>query len=297
VRKIDLSISLITYKNRDLLENCLNSIYQNTHNISFEILLVDNASHDGSVEMVQKKFPKVKLTKNSKNLKFTKAHNQNLKKIKGKYFLILNEDTFIPKKTLEKMIRFMETHPKVGLASCLEVDGNNIPDKTCSRFPHPLIEFFESSILGSWIRKTFKLKPTEKSIANFRYSNWNRKTDKIVDVVPGSFMMGRKELVDKIGLFDEGTLLFYEEPDYCQRAKEVGFLSFHVGGVKIIHLKTQAFSKLPTFQRYQISKHDLLYYYKKYFGYRWWIFLVISYIPNTIYWKAISLNEKIVRKN
>ena len=87
-----LSISLINYNNMELLKKCLISIYKNIRKIKFEVLLVDNASKDGSVKMVQQLFPKVKLIKNKKNLIFTKAHNQNLSKIRGKYFLVLNED-------------------------------------------------------------------------------------------------------------------------------------------------------------------------------------------------------------
>ncbi len=295
--KIDLSISLITYKNKSLLDSCLNSIYQNTKKIHFEVLLVDNASKDGSVPMVKKKFPQVHLIQNKKNLIFTKAHNQNLNIIKGQYFLVLNEDTYIPKGTLEEMVKFMDTHPKVGLASCREVDSRGILDPTCSRLPHPLIEFFESTILGKLILHLFKPKKVKQLISRYRYKDWNRKTNKQVDVVPGSFMLGRKEVRDKIGLFDEGMLLFYEEPDYCQRAKKAGFLSFHVGNIKLIHLKSQAVAKLPMYKLYQISRHDMLYYYRKYFGVGWWAFLELSNIPDTIYWKIKPLNEKTIKKN
>lgn len=287
--KIDLSISLVSYKNRQLLENCLNSIFANIKRLKFEVSLVDNASKDGTVKMVKKKFPKVKLIENSQNLIYSKAHNQNLKKVKGKYFLVLNEDTLLSPSTLGEMVKFLEKHPKVGLASCREIDEKGIVDMTCSRFPHPIYDFFEASFAGKFLLKLIPLQNVKRMLADYRYKNWKRNTIRAIEVIPGSFFMGRKEVLNEVGLFDENLLLFYEEPDLCQRALRAGWETFHNGKVTITHLKTKAIAKLPEFARYQIAEHDMLNYYKKYFGFFWWLFLWISFRPNWLYWKVHSL--------
>lgn len=144
--QIDLSISIVSFNTKSLLEQCLYSIFSNTKNLKFEVLLVDNASKDETVEMVKVKFPQVRFTQNPKNLIFTKAHNQNLAKVKGRYFLVLNEDTQIPAGALIEMVEFMSVGPKnLGLASCREVDEKGNLDMTCSRLPHPIFDFFEAS--------------------------------------------------------------------------------------------------------------------------------------------------------
>ena len=290
-RSPDLSISLISFNTKDLVEQCLNSIFRNTRHLQLEVMLVDNASKDGTPAMVQKKFPEVKLTRNRSNELFTKAHNHNLKRSHGDYFLVLNEDIQIPPLALEKMVTFMKKHPKVGLASCRQVNEHEITDMTCHRFPHPLIEIFESSSLGKRVMKFIPLKSVEKLISSHNYSGWRRNTIREVDFIPGSFFMGRKELLDKVGFFDEGFWLFYEEPDYCKRAKNAGFLTYHVGTITITHLRTKAIAKLPPFRRYQIAEHDILAYHKKYFGLFWWLILWAVYRPDWLYWKLNRQNR------
>jgi GT2 family glycosyltransferase len=274
----DLSISLLSYNNKVLLENCLNSIYKNTKKISFEILLVDNASKDGSVQMVKKEFPKVKVVANKTNKLYIKGHNQNLRRVKGRYFLILNEDVELTSGCLEKMVTFMDRDPQIGLASCRQIDGSGKVDKTCSKFPHPIYEILEIS----YIHKLFgKFAPFSIFLDNYRYSDWNRLTTRQVDVVPGSFMIGKSELLTKVGLFDQKNLLFfYVEPDYCLRAKKAGYQIYHNADVTIIHLKSKALSKLPAKTRSYLSEYDLLAYYRKYFGSIWWLVLWILLLPN-----------------
>lgn len=291
--QLDLSISLISYNNKELLQNCLNSIYQNTKRISFEILLVDNASIDESVQMVRQNFPKVKLIRNKKNLYFIKAHNQNLRKVKGRYFLVLNEDTELSSGCLDKMIYFMDKHPNIGLSSCRQSDDKGAIDTTCSQFPTPFIELLGSSLIFTTLRKFLRFSFIEKPLSVYRYTGWKRDTVKQVDVIPGSFFLGRSEVIEKIGLFDERFIFFYEEPDYCFRARKVGYLTYHNGKVTIKHLRAKGVAKIPLFKRFYISEHDLLAYYKKYFGLVWWLLLWLFLKPNWIYWRLKSFQSKL----
>lgn len=288
--QIDLSISLVSCNSKDLLANCLTSIFNNTEHVKFEVLLVDNGSKDGTPAMVRKNFPQVKLTKNTSNMLYTKAHNKNLRKAQGKYFLVLNEDTFIPPRVLQKIIMFMEKHPNIGLASCHQVDEERQTNITSERFPHPVYELFEKSHVGKLFIQIFHLKKPKQMLAYFRYGNWGRRTTRQVDVIPGSFFFGRSELLHAVGLFDENLLLYYEESDYCQRARKKGYTAYHVGNVTVEHYKSKAIqANLSPFRRYQIAEHDMLTYYKKYFGLRWLVFLWLIFRPNWLYWKLHSL--------
>lgn len=288
--KLDLSISLLTYNTNHLAKKCLESIYKNTSNISFEILLVDNASTDGTPEMIRKEFPKVKLAASRQNLLFIKGHNQNLRKVLGRYFLILNEDTEIGPRVLESMVKFMDLNPKIGLASCRQIDELGQTDTTCSRLPTPAIELLESSIIFQKLATPFK-KFTQKYLDRYRYKGWDRKSQREVEVLPGSFIIGRKKLLDDIGILDEDLLFFYGEPDLCQRAKKAGYLNYHNGKVSFKHLRSKAISKWSPFKRFQITEHDILVYYKKYFGVLWFLILWLLLRPNWIYWKLKSINS------
>ena len=280
---VDISISIANFNTRELLKNCLRSIVTNTNGLKVEILVVDNGSRDGSFSMVQDQFPQVNLIKNSKNLFFSKAYNQALKKAQGKYFLILNSDTILPKNSLIKMLVFMEKYPNAAAASCREIDENGNLDLTCSRFPTPLMEFFESNLLS----KIFKNK---KLLHKYRYANWKRNTTRQVDVIPGSFMFLRKALMEKIGGFDENLKLFYSDYDLCLRMKKAGFVNYFYSKVTITHLRAQSVKLLDKWQLAKISLLDMLYYYKKHFGISWYIILRLSFIPNWIYWRLKSLN-------
>lgn len=282
---LDLSISLITYKNKQLLENCLNSIYKNTKGLTFEIFLVNNHPTDDSSAMVRKKFPKVKVTDNKINLLFIKSHNQNLRQVQGRYFLILNEDTEISTNSIAKMIKFMDKNPNIGLSSCKQLDELGVVDTTCSKFPTPIVEIFETTFIGKLFLRLLPSKKITRMISTYRYRGWKRDTIKEVDVIPGSFMIGRSELLQKVGLLDENLLFFYVEPDYCYRVKQAGFQVYHNGKVSIMHLKARGLAKTAPFERYLISEQSLLSYYKKYFGFLWWLILWILMRPNWLYFK------------
>src|SRR3990167_8183617 len=115
--KILLSISIPTYNMKSLLKNCLNSIYKNNCNFKFEVIVVDNASSDGTIELIKKEFPNVKIIANVTNLYFGRAHNKAFKICKGKYIMLLNSDTILPQNALIKLISFLESNPTIGASS------------------------------------------------------------------------------------------------------------------------------------------------------------------------------------
>ena len=284
--KKDLSICIANYNTKQLLQKCLRSIFKNTSGLNFEVLVVDNGSVDNSVEMVKTTFPKVKITISKKNLYFSKAYNLALTKSTGTYCLILNSDTQIPKNSLRDTFVFMQKHPKVGAASCREINENGQVDKTCSRFPTPQIEFLESNMLTKPFRQN-------KILKRYRYDSWKRNTTKEVDVIPGSFMLIRKSVLEKIGYFDENLSLYYGDNDLCVRIKQTGQKIYHLGTISIIHLQSQSVKLLPQSQIFKIALQDMLYYYRKHFGFFWWLFLWITFRSNWLFYKLISKSDKI----
>lgn len=195
--KATVSIIIVNWNGRKLLEDCLNSIMEKTDHPNFRVIVVDNGSTDNSVEMVRNKFPTVELIINERNLGFAKANNQGIKyafKMGSNYFLLLNNDTKITQKEwLKKLVESM-THPKTGILGCkiLYPDGS----------PHQHLS--------------------------------DHKTE--VNTIKGAVFLIKTEVVERIGLFDEKFSPAYgEEGDYCARAKAAGFKVMYGPSVTIIH--------------------------------------------------------------
>lgn len=278
-----LSIIIANYNTEKILANCLSSIYTNNRNIKLEVFVVDNASEDNSAKMVEEQFPQVKLIKNKKNLFYSKANNQGLNKITGDYFLILGSDTIIPKGALGKMIVFMKKVKDCGIVSCRELDENGEIIITCHAFSTPLTQILEMPFF-------YRFMKNNEILSKFRYKDWDRKDIREVDTIPGSFMLGRKEVLQTIDGFDEKIPLFYSDADFCKRAKEKGFGIYHNGNVAIIHLKAASLRFFPFRKVMQFAYRDMIYYHRKHFG-------IIPVIPLWILAKIhlayYSLKEKL----
>src|SRR3990167_4925997 len=145
---IDLTVSIVSYNTQDLLRRCLASIFKHTQSINFEVIVVDNASVDGSVAMVKHEFPQIKLIRNRRNRFYAPANNQALQLARGRYFLILNSDIFLTTNAFKKMINYLDRHLQIGAVEPLQLDvaGKVVP--TGSRHNTPLTDFYELSWVG-----------------------------------------------------------------------------------------------------------------------------------------------------
>lgn len=274
---LDLTISIVSYNTKNHLKACLDSIYKYTKSISYEVFVVDNGSTDGSVEMVKKEFPEVKLIKNNKNLFFTIAHNQAIKKSQGKYVLILNSDTTIHKNTLKKVLSFLYKNPSIGALGIKHILPDKSYERTCQKFTTPMDEFFHSHIFARFL-------PKNKQYSKLFYSSWDRKTSREVEAVSDACLFSPREILKEIGFYDERFFLFFTENDLCYKIKQIGYQSFYYADASITHIRSQSVQKLKSKKAYSLYEHDMLEYYKKYFGSLWWIILWILYIPNRLYW-------------
>lgn len=225
---VDLSIAIPSWNTRELLDQCLASVYQTSDGFSFEILVVDNASEDGSPEMVASKYPQVKLIVNKVNLGFAAACNLAFKHSLGRYFLILNSDTVVLDNALALMIRFMDSHPDAGAAGCRLLNRDGTLQRSCSRFPSVLTEFFDALYLS-------KLLPKSAVFGSYSMSYWDFDQVREVDFAGGSCLIVRRQAIEEVGLLDEGFFMYTEEADWCYRMWQQGWKVYFYPDAHVIH--------------------------------------------------------------
>ncbi len=231
---MDISIIIVNYNVREFLNNALGSLYKAVQKFQSEIFVVDNASDDGSVELIQKNFPLVKLIANSNNAGFAKANNQALKQSSGKYILLINPDTIIQEDSINKLISFLEKNTHVGMAGCKILNPDGSLQLPCRRsFPAPWVAFTKTFGLST-------LFPKSKLFARYNLTYLDENETYEVDAISGSFMMIRREVYEKIGGLDESFFMYGEDLDWCFRVSRAGWKVYYVPITSIIHYKGES---------------------------------------------------------
>lgn len=228
---MDLSIIIVNYNTSDLTIQAIKSIYQSHTKYSYEIFVVDNASSDHSVKLIEREFSDINMIINNKNVGFSRANNQAIKKAIGKYILLLNSDTVIKHDTIEIMLDFMNRETTVGASGCKVVLPDGSLDKACRRgFPTPSASFYYMSGLSRVFPKSVKFNQYHLSYLDENEAN-------PIDCLVGAFMLVRKDVVDEVGLLDETFFMYGEDIDWCYRIKEVGWDIYYYPLTSIVHLK------------------------------------------------------------
>ncbi len=231
---MDLSIIIVNYNVKEFLQNLIHSIEKASTNLTKEIIIIDNASDDGSVDFIKEKFPQIKLIANQTNLGFGKANNIGLKQATGKYILLINPDTLVAEDTFEKMIQFFESNKNIGLAGCKILNPDGTLQLACRRsFPGPWTSFTKVTGLSN-------LFPNSKIFARYNLTYLDENKSYEVDAISGSFMMMRKEVYEKVGGFDEQFFMYGEDLDLCYRIQKAGYKVFYVHSTQIIHYKGES---------------------------------------------------------
>lgn len=231
---MDLSIIIVNFNVKVFLQNLLDSIEKASTQLQSEIIIIDNASDDGSVELLRDKYPKVKLIVNNRNLGFGKANNLGLKEAKGKFILLINPDTIVAEDTFTKMIEFFDQTPEAGLAGCKILNPDGTLQLPCRRsFPGPWTSFTKVTGLST-------LFPKSKIFARYNLTYLDENQTYEVDAISGSFMMMRKEVYDKVGGFDEQFFMYGEDLDLCYRIQKAGYKVYYVHSTQIIHYKGES---------------------------------------------------------
>jgi O-antigen biosynthesis protein len=232
--ELDVSVIIVNYNVRDFLHQALLSIQKSLKGIRSEIIVVDNASDDGSAEMVRRQFPHVSLILNASNLGFAKANNIALKQAIGKFILLINPDTIVQEDTIHVMVEFLKNHPKAGLAGCKILNPDGSIEPACRRsFPTPWVAF--SKIFG-----LSKLFPKTKLFGKYNLTYLDIDETNQVEAVSGSFMMVRKETFKQVGGLDESFFMYGEDLDWCYRIHQAGWQIYYVHSTQIIHYKGES---------------------------------------------------------
>jgi N-acetylglucosaminyl-diphospho-decaprenol L-rhamnosyltransferase len=237
-----LSIVIVNYNVRQFLEQCLASVkraidHSPRLNGFTEVFVVDNASSDGSREFLSPLFPWVHFSWNTENKGFSRANNQALPLASGKYVLFLNPDTLVSEDSLEQCVFFMENHPDAGAAGVRMVNGKGIFLKESKRgFPSLRASFFKLSGITA-------LFPRSRFFAGYYLGHLDEEETHPVAVLSGAFMMVRKEILDRIGNFDERFFMYAEDIDLSYRITNAGYRNYYIASVTIIHFKGESTPK------------------------------------------------------
>lgn len=241
----DLSIVIVNWNTREYLAQCLDSLL-GSHSADFgprshsdragsvelpaeeslfvEVLVVDNASTDGSVEMVQADFPWVRLIENPENMGFARANNQAIELCQGRHVLLLNSDTVVQQAALHTLVTFLDANPKAGAAGARLLNGDGSLQESCQPMLTPGREFWRLSFLERlWPQATY---PQER---------WDTETARRVEVIKGACLMLRKEVLDQVGLLDDQYFMYTEEVDLCHRLAQAGWELWYVPAAQVIH--------------------------------------------------------------
>ena len=235
--KYQLSIVIVNYNVQHFLEQCLLSVRKAISSIEAEVIIVDNDSVDGSVEMVRENFPDFKLIENKLNVGFSKANNQAIKSAQGKYVLLLNPDTVVSEDTFEKVMQFMDNHDEAGGLGIRMIDGKgNFLPESKRGLPRPMVAFYKIFGLS-------KLFPKSKRFAQYHAGHISSRETAEVDILSGAFMLIRKSVLDKIGLLDETFFMYGEDIDLSYRIQLAGYKNYYFAESEIIHYKGESTKK------------------------------------------------------
>ena len=225
----DLSVGVVSWNTRDLLCQCLESVYNTSDGPAPEVTVVDNASSDGSPEMVAFRFPRARLVRNRVNLGFAAACNLAYKHSAGRYFLLLNSDTIVLDDALKMLMGFMDAHPEAGAAGAKLLNRDGTLQRSCSRFPGVLTELFDALYLS-------KLFPRSRLFGGYSMSYWDFDEVREVDFVGGSCLILRREALEEVGLLDESFFMYTEEADLCYRLWQRDWAVYYCPDAKVVHL-------------------------------------------------------------
>ena len=285
---IDVSIIIVSWNTEEILRNCLTSIYEDGGDVAYEVIVIDNASSDGSAKMIRKNFPQVVLIENSENRGFAAANNQGIKVAKGRYVLLLNSDTIVLDKAIEKTLSFADAHHESAVIGCRVLNPDKTLQPTCFMFPSVLNMLLSTTYL-------YKLFPKSRFFGRERMTWWDRSDTRQVDVATGCFMFVRREAIEQVGLLDEQFFIYGEETDWCYRFKNAGWKVIFTPCAEIIHLGGQSTKQKATAMIVQLRK-SILQFMKKHhslFTYRIACLLtVLSLAVRLPAWAAIALFKR-----
>lgn len=236
---MDLSIVIVNWNTQRLLWDCLASIFEKQWASSLEVIVVDNASSDGSLEMVKHNFAQVQVIANAENVGFARANNQGFKIASGRYVLLLNSDTVVLTGSLDALVKFMDEHPDAGMVGSKVLNPDRSLQRSCWR-GYPSLKMAVIDAFYLW-----RLLPDHPWVRSMEIPERELDRTLQVDHVLGASMMVRREIIEQIGGMAENIFLFLEETEWCFRFQKHGWKVYFFPGAEIIHFGQQSVHKNP----------------------------------------------------
>ena len=249
---VDVSVIIVAWNVRQLLHDCLKSVYQKTRDIDFEVIYVDNASQDGSVQMVKEQFAEVRIIENDKNEGFIKANNQGIEIAQGRYVLLLNSDTILLDNAVAKTVRFADANPDAAVFGCKVLNPDRTIQRTCFMYPSVLNMFLAATYL-------YKIFPKSRFFGREHMTWWGFDEAREVETICGCFSLVRKEAIDQVGPMDERYFVYGDDPDWCYRFKKAGWKVMFTPDGRIIHYGGQTTSQKARAFRLQLEGSKLIF--------------------------------------
>jgi GT2 family glycosyltransferase len=283
LRQPEISVIIVSWNTRDELWGCLASVLAGLRGTSAELIVVDNASTDGSAEMVDASFPEVHLIRNEQNLGFAAGCNIGLQTASGRYLLLLNPDTIVLGDVLSRTVRYLDEHPDVGAVGCRVLNPDGTLQLTCSLDPSVL-----NTALG--LTGLARLR-WPRAFGRERMTHWRRDSERDVDVVTGCYLATRREVVEDVGLLDSGYFFCGEEADWCRRIRTRGWAVRFAPVGDIVHSDGAAGRKLSE-RRDLLGMAGLVRYVHhhdgRFAGWAMWALLWLHAVSRTVAFAAIA---------
>lgn len=246
----------MNFNTRERLARCLRSLEDQPSEFTIDVTVVDNASSDGSADMVALRFPRVRLIRNDRNRGYAAANNQALRLAAGRRLLFLNPDTVVPRGALTILVRHLDEGPRVGIVGCRLVRLDGSLDHACRRsFPTPF------TALCRFLRLS-RLFPSSRTLGGYNLTYLDPRGTYEVDSVVGAFMLVRREVYAAIGGLDESYFMYGEDLDFCFRARAAGFSVRYVGSASVVHEKGASSRKAVLRMHYHFHRAMVLFHRK-----------------------------------
>ena len=251
----DLSITICSWNTLEDLRVCLASLVVAQEDADFEVIVIDNASTDGSPDMVEKEFPQFRLLRQSENLGFTGGHNVGIKARRGRDIALLNSDTIVRYGAIRRMMQYMRDTPTAGIIGAKLLNPDGSLQFSCRSFPNPVAAAFRGTILG-------RLFPNNRFTREYLMTDWHHDDPRKVDWVSGAALFVRGEVIDELGGLDPKFFMYCEDVDLCKRCAELGFDVMYLPDAIITHAIGRSTDKVANKMIVRFHRSMLRYYAK-----------------------------------
>lgn len=231
----DISVVVLNFNTKDMTRECVLRLFDSDlKDLYMEVIVVDNGSSDGSIQMIKKEFPKAICIDNKKNLGFAAGNNPGIRRARGRYVLLLNSDCEVAPNALFYMVAFMDEYQTAGASTCKLILQNGLMDPACHRgFPTPWVSL-------TYLTKLEKLFPKTRLFGEYHQGYKDLSVIHEVDCISGAFFLVRREVIDQVGLLDEDYFMYGEDIDWAFRIRKAGWKILFNPNVSVLHKKKQS---------------------------------------------------------